>query len=372
MRIGICAASMVRMAKRAGMGRYTKNLIQCLAKLDSQNHYVLFLSRDNAMEFRINQPNFQNVIVPLPPREERYFEQLILPPYLYWYNLDIVHYLGWAGCLAYRGKSVMTIHDVNYIFLHKNWRSRFYYNHLFRKSAYLVDKIITVSKSAKSQISQFLQMPEEKIKMIYEAASPSFSPVEYQLLDEVQRRYGIGGRYILGVGTLEPNKNFRGLLRAYHLVRERMQTRIQLVLVGQKGWDYSELLSEFEDSRYRRDIIRTGYVSDNDLVALYTGAEVFVFPSFYEGFGLPVLEAMSCGTPVITSNSSSLPEVVGDAGLLIDPRNIQEIVEAIMKILHDESLQQSLSSKALKRAQCFSWDRCVQETIEVYQRVVYN
>jgi len=215
-------------------------------------------------------------------------------------------------------------------------------------------------------------MPEEKIKMIYEAASPSFSPVEYQLLDEVQRRYGIGGRYILGVGTLEPNKNFRGLLRAYHLVRERMQTRIQLVLVGQKGWDYSELLSEFEDSRYRRDIIRTGYVSDNDLVALYTGAEVFVFPSFYEGFGLPVLEAMSCGTPVITSNSSSLPEVVGDAGLLIDPRNIQEIVEAIMKILHDELLQQSLSSKALKRAQCFSWDRCVQETIEVYQRVVYK
>ena len=182
-------------------------------------------------------------------------------------------------------------------------------------------------------------------------------------------KYKIKKPYILFIGTLEPRKNVQMLIQAFNNLKKEHNLPHQLVLVGGNGWMCDDILKEIESSDYKNDIIRPGYVADADLPAFINGADVFVYPSFYEGFGLPILEAMQCGTSVITSHVSSMPEVGGKACLYIDPNDKTELSEQIYKVVSDVSLQKDLSEKGIEQSKNFSWEKCARETLKVYQKV---
>jgi glycosyltransferase involved in cell wall biosynthesis len=209
-------------------------------------------------------------------------------------------------------------------------------------------------------------VPARKIRVVYHGRDPRFVPVtDAQVLGETAARYGISGPYCLHVGTLQPRKNLGLLMEAWDYMRGRMDSPPQLLLAGRKGWLYDELFSTVRSRGLESLVKFTDYVEQDDLPALYSGAEALVFPSLYEGFGLPPLEAMSCGTPVLASNATSLPEVVGAAGILLGPQDPIPWAEAVMKIMQEPNLRRSLSAKGLERAAHFTWERCAVQTMQV-------
>jgi glycosyltransferase involved in cell wall biosynthesis len=236
------------------------------------------------------------------------------------------------------------------------------------------DFVIGISESTRNDLCNYSnRVDPEKVHVIYLAASENFYKcTEIELLHDVRMRYGIpeDATYLLSVCTLEPRKNIELVVRSFaRLVMEYNVPNLHLVLTGTKGWDYDRIFSAIEYAEMVRSrIILTGFVPDKDLAPLYSGAIAFVYPSLYEGFGLPPLEAMQCGTPVITSNTSSLPEVVGDAGIMVDPHDGDALCQWMLDLYSDEALRNHLSAKSLARAAEFSWKRCVDETIAVYRK----
>lgn len=237
------------------------------------------------------------------------------------------------------------------------------------------DRCLCISQATKSDLCTYLHMPQEKAAVSYLAADPAiFYPcTDLQQQVTVRQKYNLGDTpYILSLCTLEPRKNIDHLLRAFaRLVREGAIGNTRLVLTGTKGWDFDRIFSEIDNnSELHKRIVLTGYVPDEELAPLYSGAQVFAYMSLYEGFGLPPLEAMQCGTPVITSNTSSLPEVVGDAGIMLDPQDMDGLCQALVRMTTDHAFRDDLAQRALKRAALFSWERCVQETIAAYRKAL--
>lgn len=272
-------------------------------------------------------------------------------------------------------KSVLTIHDILFeshpeFFpgLHRNLLGFF-----VPISAKRANRIISVSEFTKREIIKYYRVPEEKITVIHEGASDKFALIrDKDLIFSVLKRYGIKKKYILFVGRIEPRKNIIGLLKAFDYIKNKGMKDICLVIVGNQDRIFKEreLFNRIKDMELSSDIVFTGGVSEDDFPVLYNGAEVLVYPAFAEGFGLPVLEAMACGTPVITSNTTSLPEVTGDAAILINPNSFEEIGESLEKLLNNQLLRKELSEKGLKRAKKFSWTEAAKKTIEVYKEVL--
>ncbi len=233
-----------------------------------------------------------------------------------------------------------------------------------------VDHIIAVSESTKRDLIRLLGVPEDRVSVIYEAAHPLFSPVtNTDALDRTRARYQLTSPFMLFVGTLEPRKNLPTLLRAFRGLRDKYKSPASLVIVGNRGWLADEVDRTIAELNLGDAVRFLGGIPNDELVYLYNAATAFVFPSFYEGFGLPPLEAMACGTPVITSNVSSLPEVVGDAAMLINPEDVDALTVAMARVLSDEKIQREMRDKGLKRAQAFSWERAASETLAVYRQV---
>ena len=231
-------------------------------------------------------------------------------------------------------------------------------------------RIITVSEHARGEIVELLGVSEEKVTVTYEGAGSQYKPlsISWEKQVEFQAKYNLPERFLLYVGTIEPRKNLERLIEAYYVYkREEPNSELKLVLAGGKGWLYEGICTRVQELHLEQDIVFTGYVDGEDLPFLYNMAIAFVYPSLYEGFGLPPLEAMSCGTPVISSNTSSIPEVVGEAGILIDPYQVNDLAAAIYKVAGSLSLQDELSRKGLERAQLFSWKKCAEETLQVYR-----
>jgi len=279
-----------------------------------------------------------------------------------------------------KAKVIVTIHDLVPILFTKTQLSRHPYNNFrfwwrwnftFKLIRNRIDFVIADSENTKNDCIKHLKIPEEKIKVIYIAADEIYRPLDST--EEVKKeikKYNINSQFILFVGTLESRKNIPNLIKAFYKLKNRGITH-KLVITGKKGWNYAEIFKTVEKLNLQKDIIFTDYVPEEDLVKLYNAAEVFVYPSIYEGFGLPPLEAMSCGCPVITSNISSLPEVVGDAGITIDPYNIEELANKMYEVLINEDLRKELSTKGLERAKLFSWKKAAEETWQVYE-LLYN
>jgi glycosyltransferase involved in cell wall biosynthesis len=271
-----------------------------------------------------------------------------------------------------KSRLVFTLFDTT-IYLFPDLHTRENYD-LVNRNLHLAARhaaaIIAISEQSRRDYQRFFHVPAERITVISAAPDERFRPgIAREERERVKRKYGIVDDYILTVGTTEPRKNVMRLVAAFaQLVRQGY--RQKLVIAGQRGWLSDPLYEYVERERLGDRLVFTGYVADEDLPPLYAGAAVFVYPSLYEGYGLPVVEAMACGTPTITSNCSSLPEVTGDAALLINPEDESDIAEALKRLLDDERLRRELAARAVTQSKKFSWERSARDLLKVYQKVV--
>ncbi len=356
MKIGIDAQS--TSGEKTGIGYYTKNLLRQFAQAKGIDicQYKNNSSKDLATLKRVK---WENIDIPHFAKKDK---------------IDILHIPGFAGPLfKSRYKKITTVHDLIGMIYPENLApaSRLYWQRWLPACIKTSDFIIADSENTKNDIIRLLNVSSAKIKVIYLASDESFRPVtRLQEHKAVLSKYGISKKYILNVGTIEPRKNISSLIVAFgQYVKETKRSDLQLVLAGKKGWDYTNCFNKAKESGAADNIIFNDYVSDNDLIILYNYAEAFAYPSFYEGFGLPVLEAMSCGTPVICSKLSSLPEITADAALAINPGDINSIKNALSVMMGNESLKNEFSRKAVEQAKRFSWEKTAEQTLNVYREI---
>jgi glycosyltransferase involved in cell wall biosynthesis len=354
----------------AGISRYTGHLLQALADSDASDEFVVFQHRKHKTPL-IQAPNFRRAALFAPVHHR--LEQYLLALELYRYRLDLLHSTDFIPPLYSPCKSVITVHDL--AFLHYphflTAQSAAYYG-LIDRAVVRADHIIVPSEHTRQDLVAQLGVDADKVSVIYEAANPLFAPLPVDSTRAaVAARYGLPETYFLSVGTIEPRKNVTGLLQGFACLREKfgLDRPAGLVIAGGKGWLYEETLEAVRTLNLSEHTFFVGRVSDADLHRLYVGARGLLHVAHYEGFGLPPLEAMACGTPTIVSNVSSLPEVVGDAALLVNPRDSEEIAVAMHRLLTDDALHEELRQKGLQRARTFSWDKAAQRTLEVYRQV---
>lgn len=352
MRIGIDIQSTT--GKPSGLGYYTRNLLRHIKEIDSENEYILLCS------------NFFRGNLSTPKRI--FWEQIALPVKIYREKLDLLHIPAFCPPIIRNCKLIVTLHDLIGIRFPENNLSpisRFYWGKYLPQIAKMADMIITDSECSKKDIIELLKLPEGKVKVIYLAAGKEFKPInDEEKLKNVRIKYRIGDYpYVLYVGNIEPRKNLIHLVNVW----SNLLLPHKLIIVGAETKFSKVLINVIKEKNLGSKVILTGYVTINDLVLLYNGASLFVYPSLYEGFGLPVLEAMSCGIPVVVSNIPSLQEVVGEAALTVDSTDVEALMETIKKVLTDAILWRRLSEKVLIQAKKFSWEKTAKETLQVYK-----
>ncbi|AKM82182.1 TPA: glycosyltransferase family 1 protein [Candidatus Berkelbacteria bacterium] len=354
MRIAIDTQTIL--GQKSGFGFYVKNLVENLNKIDPENEYIL-IAPDTDKDFSTPQRFI--------------WDQFRFPKRARKAKVDILHQPCFSAPILYRGKIIVTIHDIISIKFPENLplASRLFYSKWMPFSYRKADMIIVDSEHTKKDIVEYLNIAPEKIRVMYWAVSHDFRPIfDLQQVEDVKKKYNTGEKYFIHVGTLEPRKNLPFLVRVYaSAVKEGIKEN--LVIVGKKGWYYDDLFSLVGKLELSSKVIFTGYAEDKDIPALYSGATALTFPSLYEGFGFPPLEAMACGTPVISSNTSSLPEVVGEAGMLLPPHGSKGWTDAMVKLSSDVNLCKELSEKGLEQASKFSWEETAKKTVEVYKEV---
>jgi glycosyltransferase involved in cell wall biosynthesis len=359
----------------AGNETYAANLVEALAEVGGEHRYTVYVTRPEAearfggrwanVEVRRTLPHTPLVRIPLTLSAE-----LRRRP------VDLLHVQYTAPPLA-PCPVVTTIHDLSFEHIPETFkrRSRVQLRLTVRATARRAAHVIAPSEFTRRDLVETYGLDPGRVTAIPLAVAPHFRRVEDAgEVGRVRARYGIGGEYVLAVGSIQPRKNLARLVRAYSALRRgRGRSNLpQLVLVGKKAWLYGDTLRAIEEENLGESVLLTGYVSEGDLPALYTGALLFAYPSFYEGFGLPPLEAMSCGAPVLTGNLTSLPEVVGDAGLTVDPFDTDALAEALARLIDDDALRANLSRRGLERARHFDWRDTARMTLQVYRRVMID
>jgi glycosyltransferase involved in cell wall biosynthesis len=286
-------------------------------------------------------------------------------------RLDVFHSTAYVLPLICPTRSVVTVHDLTFMLMPEAFRrgNRAYLTTMTRLAVHRADRVIAVSESTKRDVVRLLGVPESKVTVIYHGIEPEFRPLPPDEVAAFRTRHGLPDRYALYVGTLEPRKNLPNLLRAYALARSKRGVTAPLVLGGGKGWGYESIFQLVEELGLRDSVRLPGYLPLADLPLWYNGASLFVYPSRYEGFGMPALEAMACGAPVLTTRASSLPEVVGDAGLLVGPDDVEGMADAIAAVLNGGTLGERLRSDGLGRAGGFSWAEAAKQTVAVYREL---
>jgi len=368
MRIGIDATAMP--LQRAGAGNYIFNLIQALARVDRSNEYVIFAKPAHQAELGVNGPRVCFVPCEFAGRAVRLvWEQVGLPRQVRAHRLDVLHSPHYTMPLRHSARSVVTFCDMTFLLhpeLHQPIK-RVFFPAMMRVSARRADRLIAISESTRDDLVRLWAVDRARIATIPLAADTGYRPRAPEEVVEVCGRYGLQpGGYILYVGMLEPRKNVDRLVEAFGRVATELPG-VDLVIAGRPGWMYDQIFAQVEALGLRERVRFTGYVPHDALPGLYSGARLFAYPSKYEGFGLPVLEAMSCGSPVVTTNVSSMPEVAGDAAILVTPDDVAGLAAALLRVSGDPTLRAELSCKGLARAKAFSWERCARETMAVYE-----
>ncbi len=361
MRIGIDCRYLAEAPR--GVGHYLLNILQQFANNEPKT-IEFFLYTPKPIYYNPTQTNFviRKGKIPLPGTWWFQTEGRNL------INLDGLNSF-WAPCdilpsgLAPYIYKVLSVHDLTHIFFPQTMAN---YNRLIHKlffgaSLLRADHIITMSNYTKQMITDIYKINAEKISVIYEGVDPKFRPYEDKETNAVLARYQINRPYILSVGTLEPKKNYSILLRAF----KALKVDWNLVIIGKKGWKSQEVFSTIDELKIKERVKILGYIKNEDLPFFYNGAEIFVFPSLYEGFGLPLLEAMACGVPVICSNTSSLPEIGKDAVLYFNPYSVYELADLLIKLIGDAELQKTLRDKGIARAKEFLWQKTAQATLAI-------
>lgn len=363
--------------QKTGIAYYILSLLQEMLPIacDDKFHLIHYQKSRNIIYSKTKEvliPNF-----PLPYMRQLCQDFFLLPSLLRELNLNILHspqpFCTLFSFLAKTSfKKVMTIHDVTPLL----------FPHFYPKSIYLrwrfmfnlisdhIDCIIAVSNNTRDDIINTLKFPEEKIVVIHDAYNPIYFQVDKRKsFESVSLQYGISSPYLLFVGRLDPRKNIANLLKAFYFLLKRGVTH-HLVLAGEKGWEFVKLAKLIEQLNIYDYVHILRYVDEEKLHLLYNASELFVYPSLYEGFGMPILEAMSCGTPVVCSNTSSFPEVAGDAAVLVNPLDPEEICHAMYKVLFDEYLREELVKRGFEQVKKFTWRKAAEETLAVYKKLV--
>jgi len=371
LRIGMDYTAAVRQG--AGIGRYTRELVRALAELDRRHDYVLFAAMGGQRPADTAwPPDFQMRSVPLSDRALTIlWHRLQLP---LWVELvtgpvDIFHSPDFVLPPVRRAKTLVTVHDLSFIRYPQcaDAGLRAYLNRVVPRSVHRADRVLADSQSTQEDLMELLGVERAKIEVVYPGVEERFHPIEDQaLLGEVRKRYRLPPRFILGLGTLQPRKNFTRLIEAFADLRF---ADLRLVIVGGKGWLYEEIFAAVERLGLEEKVVFPGFVADGDLPALYNLADLFVFPSLYEGFGIPPLEAMACGTPVITSDASSLPEVVGEAGLMVEATDVEALAQAMKQVLEDDVLREDMITKGMKQPRNFTWEKAAAKLLSLYEAI---
>ena len=368
------------------MGKYSQNLIKNLLSIDKNNHYFLYFTFFRQQKIRrrliekILDPLGKNVnirVLPIPAAWWEFLTRTNFPIKKIIKDPLDVFFAPYASGIPKNSfsKTVFTCHDLVFLRFpeHRGKKLSNYYLKRHQIACRNSQKIIVPSLSTKNDLGNFLKIPPEKIVIIGEAADEKFKVIKDKKITRkiISKYFDPEISYFLSVGTLEPRKNLAKLVEAFARLPNAILKKYRLVLVGAQGWNNQNLLKTINNLNLKDKVIFPGFVSDEDLPYIYNQAAIFIYPSLYEGFGLPPLEAMACGTPSICSNISSMPEVVGKAGILINPNDEEEINQAIKKLILKPILRKKLALAGLKQAKKFSWKKTAKETLKVFKAIIH-
>jgi len=356
----------------AGIGRYTRGLVAALAEIDQENQYTLFCAGQEPE--RTDWPaNFTVRVSNIPARwltVSWHRLRLPLPAEQLAGACDIFHSPDFTLPPLRDARGVVTVHDLSFLRLPQCAAPglRAYLERTVPRAVGRAQRVLADSMSTRNDLIELLAVPAEKISVVPAGVEPRFRPVRETIkLTEVRARYKLPQWFILSIGTLEPRKNFPRLIAAYAQLRRQTGLPHELVIAGRRGWLYQEIYDQIAKEGLSERVHLPGFIADDDLPALYTLADLVAFPSLYEGFGLPPLEAMACGTPVVTSNNSSLPEAVGSAALMVDAEDIEGLADAMARVLGNANLRVRLADLGRAQAARFTWQGAAQKLLEAYE-----
>lgn len=381
MRVGIDISQIAY--EGTGVATYTKSLVEGFLRVDKDNEFILFgssLRNRRIIENFVKdlpKPKFRKKFSFFPPKilEFLWNGVHLFPIENFIGDIDVFHSSDWLEPPTRQAKRVTTIHDFAVFKYPEMFSPRGGHNIVANQKRKLFfvqhysDLVIAVSETTKQDAMEILKIPERKIRVIYEAPNPIYFPRNEKKIQKVKEKFGVEGNYLLCVGTREPRKNLDRVMMAFIEI-SRVYPELSLVIAGKYGWGNEDQISNIKDQKLDQKVKILGFVEKEDLAGLYSGAMAFVYPSLYEGFGLPILEAMACGVPVVTSDVGSMKEIAAGAAVLIDPESTESLANGISKLLKNVKLREELKIKGLKRAGEFSWDKAALQTLEAYRSVL--
>ena len=373
-----------------GIGRYTRALIRELSKIDKENQYIIYLTPEDEKEYdqqiTINDQlsthneqrttNFQKKVINIS--HYSLAEQTKFLSILNKDKLDLVHFTNFNHPIFYRGKSIITIHDLTVLYFpvgkqqkdpFRRWAFTTVMNNAIKKS----EKIIAVSKATKNDIVKTLNSDPKKIEVIYEGIDSDYSQ-KFRISNfefrNLKKKYNISKPYLLFLSQWRPHKGLPDLIKAFEILKSKFKIEHQLVIGGKPNFAFPEILKAINDSPFTKDIITPGFIPEEDLPAIYAGADVFVFPSHYEGFGLPPLEAMACGIPVVAANVSCMPEVLGNAAEYFSCGDVDNMAQKINDVISDKNRKEEMIEAGFRQTKKYSWAKMAKETLQIYHKVL--
>jgi len=358
---------------QTGIGNYIRHLIGCVFEFDKENDYVIFLLPEEFDNFTL--PNERIKKVRVSSEWYGWREQLFLPIEIRKENLDLMHFTHFNSPILYFGKTLITIHDITPFFFPghkmKSLLRKTGFRAVFYSSVKKASRVIAVSQNTKKDIIKHFDIDEKKISVIYEGVDGQFSPKkDLAKIDALKNKYLLKKPFIFYTGVWRNHKNLVGLIEAYFILRKKHKLDFDLVLGGNEDPYYPEVRRTWQKLGLENDIKRIGFIDQKELPLFYSAANLFVIPSFYEGFGLIGLESFASGTPVVSSNRTSLPEILGKAAIYFNPDDHEEMAEKMKLVLTDKKLYNELIEKGFAQVKKYSWERMGRETLEMYRKIL--
>jgi len=360
--------------KLTGIGRYLNGLITSLLKIDQNNEYFLLIREGIAPSHPLSKLEAGNLKkIPVHLRGVSPCQHIVIPKILSKVKPGIYHHPHFDLPLFQQYPSVITVHDVKYIrypeyFSQKRHTKAIYMKKMLKSSLHRSKKVIAVSKSTKKDILELFDVNEDKIVVVHHGLTNRFTEENHSDIN-VLKKYGIHSKFILFVGERRPHKNIVNLIKAFKILLNSVKEKLQLLIIGKGYSNYTEPEKIIVKENLNSKVVLTGFVPDNELQILYQEAEMLVLPSFYEGFGFPLIEAMTLKTPVLGSNRTSIPEIIGNAGLLFNPDNVDELATKMKLLIQNNTLKKKIITKGFQRAKQFTWQNVARQTLEIYKEV---